>query len=83
MPTPARDLAAIEAELRRFTAARSVKVAARDRRDADMLRALADVEQYEADIRSTDAHLDELLDERDQLVHPERYAPDARIGPTP
>lgn len=60
-----RDLATIEAACRRVLADRGVKLAARNRREQDMLRALADVEQFEREMAACDTMLEALFEERD------------------
>lgn len=73
---PTRDLATIEAACKKVLADRGVKIAARNRRDADMLAALADVEQFEAEIRACDVALEGLFEERDRaLAQPAEHTP--------
>lgn len=73
---PTRDLATIEKACRHILADRGVKVAARDRRNADMLRALADVEQFEREIAVCDTMLEGLFQERDRaLAQPAEQTP--------
>lgn len=59
-----RNVAAIDAELAGARNRQRAKVTARDRRERDMLAALRDVENYEAQIAYDDAHIDKLLGER-------------------
>lgn len=60
-----RDLPTLERACRHLMADRGIILAARNRREKDMLRALADVEQYEREIAACDRMLEELFTERD------------------
>lgn len=67
-----RPLATIEAAARHVLADRGVKLAARNRREQDMLRALADVEQFDREIAACDTALEKLFEERDHARIAER-----------
>lgn len=60
-----RDLVTLERACRHVLSERGVLLAGRNRRNADMLRALADVEQFEREMAACDRMLEELFTERD------------------
>lgn len=65
MPRP---VAAIDVSITQATIRRRSRIAARDRRQQDMLTAMQDVEKYEREIAADDVTIDRFLDERHTAV---------------
>lgn len=63
---PTRPLPDVQAALKAVGSRRHALVVVRDRRNADMLRALRDVEDSEQQIARCDAELEGLFDEQDR-----------------
>lgn len=75
-----RDVATIDLAIAHVRASQRSKLAARDRREHDMLVCLADVERYEQQAADDDARIETLFGEREEATHPERFAPDTLTG---
>lgn len=69
VPRP-RPVPAIEKDIAAASRRRQVLLDARNRREQDMLRALADVEHYERRIADVTEQFDALFDERDLALTP-------------
>lgn len=75
-----RDVNAIDQAIAAVRSRQRAKFAQRDRAERAMLAALHDAEMYERQAADEDAHIEKLFDERERATHPERFAPDTRIG---